>query len=58
MRNNKNIQKICPMLDKPCLKTGCQIYNTRLENCEISILTYNLYLLKTALEKKEELTQE
>lgn len=57
VRNNKNIQKICPMLDKPCLKTECQIYNHMLDNCEISILAYNLYLLKRTLEEKEGLTK-
>ena len=52
MRNKQNIQKICPMLDKPCLKTGCQIYNTRLENCEIYILSYNLFRLSKQMEKE------
>lgn len=52
MLNKKNLEKICPMLDRPCLKTGCQIYNKVLDNCEISILTYNLFRLTKHLERE------
>lgn len=57
MLNKKNIEKICPMLDRNCLKNGCQLYNKVLDNCEISILAYNLYLLKRTMEEKEGLIQ-
>ena len=54
MRTQKsiNFEKICPMLDKPCLKNGCQIYNNRLDNCEIYVLSYNLFKLSKQLEKE------
>lgn len=58
MRNNKENQKICPMLDRPCVKSGCRLYNYMLDRCEISMLAYNLYLLKRALEERDGITQE
>ena len=38
--------KHCPFINQPCLLTGCAFFNERLENCEVSILTYNLYQTK------------
>jgi hypothetical protein len=38
----KNSTKICPLLDQQCLKTGCQTYNEILNECNISVLPYNL----------------
>ena len=37
--------KMCPLLDQNCAKTQCQIYNERLDQCNINVLAYNLYLL-------------
>ena len=54
MRRAKN-EKYCPILDKPCLKADCAFYNGRLENCEISILAYNLYRLSEAGNKLAEM---
>ena len=42
-KNNNNNTKRCPLLDQNCLKEGCQLYNELLTNCEISVLSYNLY---------------
>ena len=40
MRRNKAKEtKTCPILDGKCLKTGCEIYNERLDRCEIATLT-------------------
>lgn len=58
MRNKQNIEKICPMLDRPCLKTGCQIYNRLLDNCEIPVLTYNLYLLCRRLNEETNISKQ
>ena len=38
--------KTCPLLNSTCLLKGCTFFNQRLEGCEISIMTYNLYVLK------------
>ncbi|MFH1982954.1 MAG: hypothetical protein ABIL58_14020 [Pseudomonadota bacterium] len=38
--------KICPLINQQCLLTGCTMFNERLENCEVSLLTFNLYQLK------------
>ena len=38
--------KMCPLMGKTCILTGCTLFNERLEGCEISILNYNLYQLK------------
>jgi len=44
--------KICPILNKNCLKKGCEIYNEMLGRCDLSLIAYNLYLLATAMKKK------
>ena len=46
-KKNKEIhkEKICPFLDRNCLKTECEIYNTIWNRCEIGIIAYNLYRL-------------
>lgn len=46
-RKNKEIrnEKICPFLDQNCVKTQCEIYNERLDRCDISLIAYNLYRL-------------
>jgi hypothetical protein len=41
----KNSTKICPFLDQQCLRTGCQTYNEILNECNISVLPYNLFRL-------------
>jgi len=38
--------KHCPMVNKPCLLTGCAFFNELLGACDISTLPYNLYQLK------------
>ena len=40
-----NKPKMCPFLDQNCAKTQCQIYNERLDQCNINVLAYNLYRL-------------
>ena len=39
-------KKTCPLMGKTCLLNGCTFFNARIENCEISIMNYNLYQLK------------
>jgi len=43
---NKIEGKHCPLTNQPCLLNGCTFFNERLDGCEISIMNYNLYLLK------------
>jgi hypothetical protein len=50
MKNTK-----CPFLDENCLKKNCELYNTVLDRCELSLLNYNLYhciRIKTFLSKQ------
>ena len=35
--------KKCPFYNQDCLLTGCALFIERLENCEISVLNFNLY---------------
>jgi len=42
-RKNTPNEKYCPLADQNCLKEGCALYNELLTNCEISVLSYNLY---------------
>ena len=46
-KKNKVIpkEKLCPFLDQNCAKTQCQIFNERLDQCNINVLAYNLYRL-------------
>jgi hypothetical protein len=37
---------MCPLLSKTCLLNGCTFFSEKLDGCEISILNYNLYMLK------------
>jgi len=54
MRRAKK-EKYCPILDRTCLQTDCAIYNAMLNNCEISILAFNLYRLSETGNKLAEM---
>lgn len=54
MRNKDTKIKYCPLADKPCLKDGCALFNELLTNCEISVLSYNLYRYSEAMKQKNE----
>ena len=41
--------KKCPFYNKECLLTGCAFFSERLENCEFSVLNFNLYQHKEHL---------
>ncbi len=47
-------KKMCPYLNQSCVKLNCELYNLRLERCEISLMTYNMYLLATAIKQQIE----
>ena len=44
-----NSKKICPLLDRECLKEQCEIYHVDFDKCDINLLTYNIYGLINAL---------
>jgi hypothetical protein len=46
--------RICPFLDRDCLKQGCEIHNETLDRCEIGLVVYNLYQLKETLKDLNE----
>ena len=46
--------KACPFLRQECLKRGCEIYNDRIDRCDLSLASYNLYLLADAINKQTE----
>ena len=54
MRRAKN-EKYCPILDKPCLKADCAIYNDLLDTCQIGLLNYNLFQLMTVMRQQIEI---
>ena len=45
IRKEKKEIKLCPLLDRECLKQGCEIYNETLDRCDVSLVAYNLYKL-------------
>lgn len=51
---NPEAAKACPFLKEKCLKTECEIYNDRLDRCDLSLASYNLYLLADAINKQTE----
>lgn len=48
------VVKTCPLLDEKCLKSECEIYNTLLNRCDISLTAYNLYLLAGVMKQNLE----
>lgn len=46
--------RLCPFLDKECLKHGCEIYSETLDRCEIGLVVYNLYQLTGAIKNLNE----
>ena len=41
----ENSLKICPLIKQHCVTARCNLFNTTLNRCEISLLNYNLYRL-------------
>lgn len=58
MRKQKFDQRHCPLIDQSCVGTKCSLFNEILTNCEIRIMSYNMYRLgeamKNTLEEKME----
>ena len=54
MRKPKNEQRHCPLVDQSCLGTKCSLFNEILNNCEIRILSYNLYRLSERMKQTPE----
>ena len=54
VRKTRKPNRLCPFLDRDCLKQGCEIYNETLDRCDISLTAYNLYQLATAIKGMNE----
>jgi hypothetical protein len=54
IRKNKAPSKICPFRDEACQKHGCEIYNEKLDRCEIGLLAYNAFLVAATLKQYNE----
>jgi hypothetical protein len=54
VRKARKSIRICPFLDRDCLKQGCEIYNETLDRCEIGLVVYNLYQLKEKIKELNE----
>ena len=54
MRKGRNQIKSCPFREEACQKQGCEIYNEKLDRCEIGLLAYNLYVLASTLQQNFE----
>lgn len=54
MRRNIRPEKAkqCPFIEQACLKGDCEIYNERLNRCEIGLIAYNLYLLSDSMNRQ------
>ena len=49
MNNMENQQ--CPFSQSECVTTACMLYNKVLNNCEVSVLAWNLYQLDKTLKQ-------
>jgi hypothetical protein len=54
IRKGRNQNRSCPFRNEACQKQGCEIYNERLDRCEIGLVAYNLYLLAEAIHQNLE----
>jgi hypothetical protein len=54
MRKGRNQIKSCPFREEACQKQDCEIYNEKLDRCEIGLLAYNMYLLAATLRQNSE----
>ena len=48
-KNNK--AKICPFLDRGCLKADCMIYHEEFDRCMIDLLAFNLFSLAAGIKR-------
>jgi len=46
--------KMCPFFKSECRKLGCTMYNALIDNCDINVLSYNMYKLRIVEEKRVE----
>ena len=53
-RKNTQTDKFCPLADQNCLKDECSLYNELLDNCEIAVLSYNLYRYSNSMKPNDE----
>lgn len=52
MKLNKIKKKgLCPYFKETCKTTECEMYDERLDRCSIDLTPYNLYLLKTSIDR-------
>lgn len=49
MKFKKDINKKCPFFQEDCLQDRCKMYHEDFDRCEISLITYNLYILAKQL---------
>jgi len=49
MRKNKSPDKNCPFLNQECQRQRCEIFNEKLNRCDIGLLAYNAYLLSLSI---------
>jgi hypothetical protein len=54
IRKNKAPSKMCPFRDEVCQKHGCEIYNEKLDRCEIGLLAYNAFLVASEMKQFNE----
>ena len=52
--NNMEKQQ-CPFSQSECITTACRLYDKRLDNCQVSVLAYNLYKLDQTLKQINDL---
>jgi len=48
-KKKNNEVKICPLLDRECIKERCEIYHVEFDRCMVDLLVYNMYNLSTVI---------
>ncbi len=51
MTKKKEETRYCPLLKKICIQADCGWYMTKLNNCAVQVIPYNLFKHSTKLEE-------
>ncbi len=51
LRNEQTDDRVCPFMNNTCARDACAVYNQKVKDCNIQLLSYNLYRLNIAFER-------
>lgn len=51
LRNEETDDRMCPFMNNTCARDACAVYNLKVKDCNIQVLSYNVYKLNRAIEE-------